>query len=83
MFTECHVVIKVDTYYDNCLYDACASGDVTAMVCSAMAAYGKDCNKAKLASKKDLIDWRKDVKECSKYILIFNKLYGITSESSI
>lgn len=70
MFTDCHRVIKVDTYYDNCLYDACASGDVTAVVCSSMAAYVKDC-----ASKQILIDWRKDVKECSTYILFFNDLY--------
>ncbi|KAL5268447.1 hypothetical protein ACHWQZ_G002348 [Mnemiopsis leidyi] len=61
LFEECHGVVDVERYYDNCYYDVCGcdlGGDCTCL-CDAIATYAKECSDNGV-----IIDWRATTREC-------------------
>ncbi|XP_035665590.1 mucin-5AC-like [Branchiostoma floridae] len=60
-FTQCHDLVNFKAYYDNCLYDCCASDatDGLTNLCDAIADYAFACAKAGVN-----VDWRNSVPGC-------------------
>ncbi|XP_066271768.1 von Willebrand factor-like [Branchiostoma lanceolatum] len=60
-FTQCHDLVNFKAYYDNCLYDCCASDATEGLtnMCDAIADYAFACAKAGVN-----VDWRSAVPGC-------------------
>ncbi|XP_019618909.1 PREDICTED: SCO-spondin-like [Branchiostoma belcheri] len=60
-FTLCHDLVNFKAYYDNCLYDCCASDATDGLnnLCDAIADYAFACAKAGVN-----VDWRNSVPGC-------------------
>ncbi|XP_048245056.1 mucin-19-like isoform X7 [Haliotis rufescens] len=60
-FKECHDVVDVDQFYDDCLYDTCACTDnLKDCMCPNFGEYADTC-----ASKGIKINWRSEITECA------------------
>ncbi|XP_019623677.1 PREDICTED: mucin-2-like isoform X2 [Branchiostoma belcheri] len=59
-FTACHDVVDVNPFYQNCLFDFCASQTNTEQLCSTLSDYAMAC-----ASKGVVMDWRDVVPGCA------------------
>ncbi|XP_069114254.1 mucin-2-like [Argopecten irradians] len=55
LFTSCHAEVAVETYYEECIYDACScnSGGDCECLCTAIANYAEACSRKKIS-----IEWR-------------------------
>ncbi|XP_067648949.1 mucin-5AC-like [Haliotis asinina] len=60
-FKECHDVVDVDQFYDDCLYDTCACTDnLKDCMCPNFGEYADTC-----AAKGIKINWRSEITECA------------------
>ncbi|KAG7174166.1 SCO-spondin-like 1, partial [Homarus americanus] len=60
VFSECHVAVDPEPYYQDCLYDLCScETNIDECFCPVVSAFGKEC-----ARKGTIIDWRTDIREC-------------------
>ncbi|XP_055299432.1 fibrillin-1-like [Sitodiplosis mosellana] len=61
-FRSCHGTVDPESYYENCLFDACASNhDIDSCMCGAFTAYANECSR-----RGNVIEqWRESIQECA------------------
>lgn len=64
IFKECHSVVPPDPYFQNCVYDMCATDGQVGALCQAIESYADMC-----ASKGVSIAWRNNT-FCRKFVFV-------------
>lgn len=62
IFKECHSVVPPGPYFENCVYDMCATNGQVGALCQAIESYADMC-----ASKGVPIEWRNNT-FCRKFV---------------
>lgn len=67
---ECHWLADPEPFYEDCLYDVCASKNDKTVACPILASYATDCSRQGY-----IANWREAVPECGNYLFTFSFYY--------